>query len=156
MNTEALNDLPDFPPLRLLATDGEDLQILSAALQDAILRPVDVIWDTGARTVTIALCRFCWECGGTRVKAALQFGDVLAVKSRGMPPARDTAMELLAVDFLPGDAPGGRVLMMFAGGGDLRIDVECLDAIVADLGEPWPARVAPVHEGERSTGPAGP
>ncbi len=34
---------------------------------------------------------------------------------------------------------------MFAGGGDLRIDVECLDAVVADLSERWPARVSPVH-----------
>ena len=147
MNTESVPPVPATapPPLRLLAEDAIDLQIMSAALQDAILRPADVTWEPGARTVTIALSRFCWECGGTRVMAAMQFGDVLGVKSRRLPRGPETALELLAIDFEPGEAPGGRVILMFAGGGDLRIDVECLDAVVADLSERWPARVSPVH-----------
>ncbi|MGV9006888.1 MAG: DUF2948 family protein [Brevundimonas sp.] len=143
------------PPLRLLAEDAIDLQIMSAALQDAILRPADVVWEPGARTVTIALSRFCWECGGTRVMAAMQFGDVLAVKSRRLPRAPETALELLAMDFEPGEAPGGRVILMFAGGGDLRIDVECLDAVVADLSERRPTRVSPVHEDDDAPGMVG-
>ncbi len=132
-------------PLRLLAEDDEDLAIISAALQDAILRPADIVWEKAARRLTIELSRFCWECGGTRVRAAMQFGDVLAVKSRGLPRLPDTALELLALHFVEGETPGGRVLLMFAGGGDLRVDVECLDAVVTDLSERWPARVAPTH-----------
>ena len=148
MNTDAIPPVPPTapPPLRLLAEDAIDLQIMSAALQDAVLRPADVVWEPGARTVTIALSRFCWECGGTRVMCAMQFGDVLAVKSRRLPRGAETALELLAIDFEPGEAPGGRVILMFAGGGDLRIDVECLDAVVADLSERWPAKVSPVHD----------
>ena len=133
-------------PLRLLAEDAEDLQIISAALQDAILRPVDIVWEKAARRLTVTLSRFCWECGGTRVMAAMQFGDVEAVKSRRLPRAPESALELLALDFEPGEAPGGRVILMFAGGGDLRIDVECLDAVLADLSDRWPARVAPLHD----------
>jgi hypothetical protein len=132
-------------PLRLLAEDDEDLAIISAALQDAILRPADIVWEKGARRLTIALSRFCWECGGTRVRAAMQFGDVLAVKSRGLPRLPDTPLELLALHFIEGEAPGGRVILMFAGGGDLRVDVECLDAVVTDLSDRWPARRAPTH-----------
>lgn len=132
-------------PLRMLAADADDLQIMSAALQDSILRPVDIVWEKSARRVTIALSRFCWECGGTRVMAAMQFGDVQAVKSRRLPRGPESALELLAIDFEPVEAPGGRVILMFAGGGDLRIDVECLDAVVTDLSERWPARVAPAH-----------
>lgn len=139
-----------LPPLRLLAADADDLQIISAALQDAILRPVDIVWEKGARRVTLALSRFCWECGGTRVMAAMQFGDVQAVKSRRLPRGPETPLELLAIDFEPVEAPGGRVILMFAGGGDLRIDVECLDAVVTDLSERWPARVAPTHLAEAS------
>lgn len=137
-------------PLRLLAADADDLQIMSAALQDSILRPVDIVWEKGARRVTLALSRFCWECGGTRVMAAMQFGDVQAVKSRRLPRGPETALELLAIDFEPVEAPGGRVILMFAGGGDLRIDVECLDAVVTDLSERWPARMAPTHLQEAS------
>ena len=145
VNGEPHTDRGPVEPLRLLAEDADDLHIISAALQDAILRPVDIVWATDTRTVTITLSRFCWECGGTRVMAAMQFGDVLAVKSRRLPRLPDSALELLAIDFEPGEAPGGRVILMFAGGGDLRIDVECLDAVVADLSERWEARIAPTH-----------
>lgn len=136
---------PDLEPLRLLAEDAEDLAILSAALQDAVLRPSDIRWERGARRLTVSLSRFCWECGGTRVLAAMQFGDVLTVQSRGLPRLPDTPLELLALDFEPMEAPGGRVTLMFAGGGDLRLEVECLDAVLADLSERWPARAAPAH-----------
>ena len=132
-------------PLRLLAEDADDLHIISAALQDAILRPVDIVWEPASRRVTLKLSRFCWECGGTRVMAAMQFGDVIAVKSRRLPRLPESALELLAMDFEPGEAPGGRVILMFAGGGDLRIDVECLDAVLTDLSERWPAKLAPTH-----------
>ena len=132
-------------PLRLLAEDADDLHIISAALQDAIMRPVDIVWEPSWRRVTLQLSRFCWECGGTRVMSAMQFGDVIAVKSRRLPRGPEHALELLAMDFEPGEAPGGRVTLMFAGGGDLRIDVECLDAVLTDLSERWPAKVAPTH-----------
>lgn len=144
-NDAAAEALTPMEPLRLLAEDAVDLQIISAALQDAIMRPVDIRWEKEARRLTIVLSRFCWECGGTRVMAAMQFGDVQAVKSRRLPRLPEAALELLALDFLTTEAPGGQVMMMFAGGGDLRIDVECLDAVLTDLSERWPARVAPTH-----------
>ncbi|MFN4091795.1 MAG: DUF2948 family protein [Brevundimonas sp.] len=145
MGTEASATSPAMEPLRLLAQDADDLMIISAALQDAILRPVDIVWEKAARRVTLPLSRFCWECGGTRVMAAMQFGDVAGVKSRRLPRGPESALELLAMDFVPGEAPGGRVILMFAGGGDLRIDVDCVDAVVADLSERWPAQMAPEH-----------
>ena len=132
-------------PLRLLAQDEDDLQIISAALQDAILRPRDVVWEKSARRVTVTLSRFCWECGGTRVLSALQFGDVLGVRSRQLPRGPDAVLELLALHFVPGEAPGGQVLLMFAGGGDLSVQVECLDAVVADLTPRWKAQAQPTH-----------
>ena len=144
-NDAAAEALAPMEPLRLLAEDAVDLQIISAALQDAIMRPVDIRWEKDARRLTIVLSRFCWECGGTRVMAAMQFGDVEAVKSRRLPRLPEAALELLALDFEPTEAPGGRVILMFAGGGDLRIDVECLDAVLTDLSDRWPARVAPTH-----------
>ena len=146
MNTDVADpDAVANEPLRLLAEDAEDLAIISAALQDSILRPADIVWERPARRLTVELSRFCWECGGSRVRAAMQFGDVLAVKSRGLPRLPDAALELLAIDFEAVEAPGGRITLIFAGGGDLRIDVECLDAVVVDLSDRWPARIAPTH-----------
>ena len=91
-------------PLRLLAEDADDLHILSAALQDAILRPVDIVWEPASRRVTLKLSRFCWECGGTRVMAAMQFGDVsylhddeidVMQAARAAAPGNDRAWEYL-------------------------------------------------------------
>jgi len=135
------------PPLRLLAYDADDLQVVSAALQDAILRPADIRWEHAQRQVTVALSRFCWECGGTRVLAAMQFGDVSGVKARGLDRSDETPLELLAMHFEPSadEPPGGAVILMFAGGGDLAIEVDCLDVVLADLSERWPAATAPQH-----------
>ena len=155
-NDAAAEALAPVEPLRLLAEDAVDLQIISAALQDAILRPVDIRWEKEARRLTIVLSRFCWECGGTRVMSAMQFGDVEAVKSRRLPRLPESALELLALDFEPTEAPGGRVILMFAGGGDLRIDVECLDAVLTDLSDRWPARMAPTHLDETPSDEAKP
>jgi hypothetical protein len=136
-------------PLKLLAEDGDDLKVIAAALQDAVVKVGDVVFDPRARTLTIALNRFRWESGRKeRVRAALQLGGVLNVRTRRIRrDAREAVMELLTVSFEPGEAPGGVVNLTFAGGGDLQADVEALDAALADVSEPWPARAAPRHQG---------
>jgi hypothetical protein len=142
--------MTETTPLRLLAEDAEDLELISAALQDAIGRIGDIAYEKAERRVTLVLNRFCWEQdadGKRRVRTALQFGSVLGVKARKLRRDKpDAVVELLAADFEPGEAPGGGVLLRFAGGGDLRLEVECIDAALADLTEPWPARHAPAHD----------
>jgi hypothetical protein len=138
-------------PLRLLAEDEDDLAVISAALQDAIAKVGDFEWDARGRRFTLALNRYLWETPGgflgNRVRAGLQFGSVLAVKSRNLrrEPA-DAVVELLAVRFEPGDAPGGAIRLAFAGGGDVELTVECVDAALADISAPWPTSSTPVHE----------
>ncbi len=135
------------PPLRLLAEDAEDIKIISAALQDAIGKIGDISYEPAARRLTVTLNRYRWEAGGkTRVRSALQFGGVLSVKARKLRrEASQAVVALLAVGFEPGEAPGGVVTLTFAGGGDLRLEVECLDVILADVSEPWSAKSAPKH-----------
>jgi hypothetical protein len=138
-------------PLRLLAQDAEDVQVLSAALQDAIAKVGDINYEPAARRLTIALNRFRWEgqggLGSERVRSALQVGSVLRVRARRVKrEPRDAVIELLAVEFTPGEPPGGRLLLRFAGGADLEVEVECLDAVLADISHPWPSRHAPRHK----------
>lgn len=140
-------------PLRLLAEDADDLRIISAALQDAVAKVGDIRWESKARRLTIEFNRFRWEREGTaacqRVRAGLQLGDVQSVKSRGLPRgAKNAVVELLAIDFAPGDPPGGVVTLAFAGGADLRVEVECLDVVMADLSQPWPTRRTPRHDAD--------
>ena len=134
-------------PLRLLAQDEGDLAILSAALQDALVRRGDISWEPKARRLTLRVTRFRWEANPecARVLAAIQLGDVVKVRSRGVPRSRDAMLDLLAVHYEPGEAPGGALTFMFSGGADLQAHVECIDAVLADLTESWPARLAPAH-----------
>lgn len=138
-------------PLRLLAQDAEDLEVISAALQDAVAKVGDVRFDPADHTLTIALNRFRWEAEGTptheRVRAALQLGSVISVQARRMKrEPKDAVVELLTVSFEPGEAPGGVVRLAFAGDADIRAEVECVDVALADLSAPWPARHAPKHD----------
>ena len=138
----------DAGPLRLLAQDTDDLAVLSAALQDGICKVQDVRYEARRRQLTIAFNRFRWEAGGgARVRSALQLGSVLGVKARKLRlEAKDAVLELLALTFEPGEEPGGAIHLSFAGGGDLKIEVECIDAVLADVSEPWPTRRRPEHE----------
>jgi hypothetical protein len=138
-------------PLRLLAQDADDLKVLSAALQDAVGKVGDIRFDPADHTLTLALNRFRWEAEGTptheRVRAALQLGSVVSVQTRKLRrEPRDAVVELLAVEFHPGEAPGGEVRLTFAGDGELRAEVECLDLALADVSAPWPSRHAPKHD----------
>ena len=109
------------PALRLLAEDADDLKIISAALQDAVAKVGDIHFEQRGRKLTIEFNRFRWEADDgklERVRAGLQLGGVLSVKARRVRREVKTAVvELLALEFLPGEAPGGVVAFEFAGGG---------------------------------------
>jgi hypothetical protein len=133
--------------LRLLAMDEEDLGVISAALQDAVLKVGDISYEKATRRLTLVFNRFRWEGGRReRVRAALQLGDVQAVQARRIRRSpRDAILELLTVSFEPAEAPGGVLTLAFAGGGDLRVTVDCIDAVLADISAPWPTPREPGH-----------
>lgn len=138
----------DYAPLRLLATDADDLQVLATTLQDAVAKIGDIRFDARGRLLTVTFNRFCWEAGGgARVRSGLQLGSVLGVQARRLRRgAKDAVIELLTLTFDPGEAPGGVLTFSFAGGGDLRVSVECIDAVLADVSPPWPTRRTPGHD----------
>jgi hypothetical protein len=135
-------------PLRLIAEDAEDLAVISAALQDAVAKIGDIHFDRPARTLTIGLNRYRWEKkGGERVRAGLQVSSVLSIKARNLKQgAKDAVVDLLAIVFEQGESPGGSIVLNFAGGGDLRLEVECIDVILADVSLAWPTPARPHHD----------
>ena len=139
---------PKATALKLLAEDAEDLEVLAAALQDAVLKIGDITWEAQTRRLTLALNRYRWGAREPeRVRSAVQVGSVLGVQARRLRRnAREAVVELLTLTFEPGEAPGGRLVFRFAGDGDLAVEVECLDLVLADLSEPWPAKSEPRHE----------
>jgi Protein of unknown function (DUF2948) len=129
------------PQLKLNALDADDLAVISAHVQDARVQTADIIWRQGEKRLVIGMSRLDWEqtlSGETaprRLIAALRFDRVLACKSRRINLATpDTALELLGIEFHAGEAPGGSAILMFNHGGALRLDVECLECELTDLG----------------------
>ena len=143
---------------KLIAFDADDLAVISAHVQDAWVQTGDIIWRQSDKRLVIGMNRLDWEQtleGETeprRLIAALRFDRVLSCKSRNIDlDAPETALELLGIDFHPGEAPGGSAVLMFSHGGALRLDVECLECELADLG-PDDLGAAEVGEGAEPPG----
>ncbi len=146
-------------PLALIAADADDLQILSALLQDAVLMVSDMRYDAKRREFGLLLNRFRWEdqpaaerAGRAyeRVRCLLVFGDVLAVRSQGVSQQdKDTVLSLLSVGFVAGEDGTGRVVLTLAGDGEVVLDVEAINATARDVTRPYaaPSRKMPRHEG---------
>ena len=140
--------------LKLAAGDAEDLEVLSARLQDAVFKLKDVSWQPKQRRFAAVVNRLQWEAGGkTRVRAGLHFGGVLKVQSSHVKLGADEAVvSILALRFAPNGAkeneeadPGGVIEIVLAGGGAIRLTVECIEAELADMTAPWAARATPDH-----------
>ncbi len=127
--------------LKLIALDAEDLAVISAHVQDARVQTTDIIWRQREKRLVVGMNRLDWEqtlAGETaprRLIAALRFDRVLSCKSRNINPGGPEAvLELLGIEFHPTEAPGGSAVLLFSGGEALRLDVECLECELSDLG----------------------
>lgn len=158
MTQDRDGEAPGGRGLRLMACDAEDLAVLSAHVQDSILRVGDMLYLPREKRFVMALKRFDWlgAAAGApqRAQAGLHFEYVSKVARQGFRQDRpDDILNLLDIQFTPGDPPGGSVRLVFSGGCALRLEVECLEARMADLGPRWPVRHAPGH-GRRGAGDA--
>jgi len=134
--------MPAAEQLRLVALDPEDLSVISAHVQDARVQASDIVWRQDEKRLVVGMSRLDWEqtlSGGTtprRLLAALRFDRVLACKSRNIDLAAPAAvLELVGIEFHPTEPPGGSALLLFNHGGALRLDVECLECELTDLGD---------------------
>jgi hypothetical protein len=139
--------------LKFVVLDEEDLEIASTHLQDAVAKVSDVLWRPQEKRLVVALNRFDWESAQSaepeyrRRRAALRFERVLSCKCRNVNPAgKDAVLNMLDIEFVETNAPSGVVIINFSGGATLRMEVECLEAELADLGPSWTTAARPVHE----------
>lgn len=140
--------------LTLAAEDAEDLEIMSAQLQDAVAQVKDLVWLPRSRRFAAVLNRFKWETAqekrsdNLRVRSRLVFDRVLAAKSYRIRRDPGAVASLLAVRFTPraDGEPDGVVALVFAGGGEIRLEVECIEATLADVSGEWAALGRPQHE----------
>ena len=139
--------------LKLLALDTEDLAVLSAHVQDAVVRVVDMGYARGDKRFALLMNRYDWtedkpRSKGLRKRSGLHFDRVQSVAYAGFDPASaEGVLNLLALSFIPSpDGVSGVVEITFAGGGTVRLTVEVLEARLADLGAAWAAAAKPGHK----------
>jgi hypothetical protein len=144
-------------PLRLRAETAEDLAVISALVQDAVGQTSDVAWMPRHRRFTLLLNRFRWEDSDRarrqnrayeRVRSLLNIEGVTRVKAMGVDPRdRDLVISLLSLGFEPGEDGSGILRAVFAGDGEITLDVECLSVTLTDVTRPHQALAgaAPRH-----------
>ncbi|WP_018389168.1 DUF2948 family protein [Ancylobacter sp. FA202] len=157
--------------LKLIALDSEDLAVLSVHLQDAVVALGDMTFLPKEQRFVLLANRFDWEkaiqaeamaeidapigaaaaAAGpcVRRRAGLRFERVLGARVRGLDlKKKQGVLNLLALTFEEIEAPSGTVTFLFSGGGEVQLDVECLEAGLEDLGPAWDAKGTPCHEVE--------
>ena len=144
-------------PLKLLALDAEDLQVISALAQDAVFPITEMKWQAPRRRFALLVNRFRWEDRDTavarrrpveRVQSVLAISDVEKVQTQGVDRTQnDLVLSLLSISFEPGEDGTGRVVLTLAGDGAIALEVEALDVTLQDVTRPYAATShhAPEH-----------
>ncbi len=141
--------------LTLAAEDTEDLEIISARLQDAVAKVKDLVYLPKSQRFAALFNRFRWEENqDTRVRSGLTFAHVQSVKAQNLRrEAPEAVVSLLAIRFTATggpngeEDPSGEVELVFAGGGAIRLKVEYIEAELTDISGEWAALGRPAHEG---------
>jgi hypothetical protein len=138
--------------LKLKALDAEDLQVISAALQDSLVALRDIAWMPAEKQFALVANRFRWEAlpddsgAWSRCHAVLGFAEVSAVRHADMPLSEpDRILGLLAIESEEVEGGGVIVRLRFADGRMIRLEAARLLCHIEDVGEPWPTRFRPDH-----------
>mgnify|MGYP002651451977 CR=1 FL=1 len=147
--------LSTMDQLKLAALDEEDLQVLSAHVQDAVITIADIRYLPKEKRAVFVMNRFVWDKKADkrskeheRRRSAFAVSRVIGMKSQKIQQdAKDVVLELLAVTFKPAeDAPAGQIELAFSGGSSIQLDVECIEAQLSDLGAAWSTPNLPQHD----------
>ena len=144
--------MSDGGPLKLRARDPEDLSVIAALLQDAIVPLGDISHLPDEKSFMMVVNRYRWEHPSEqaeRTHAGLRFDAVRRVQYRGINRSdRSQFLSLLTVIYDPGEGGQGVVVLQFSDNGAIRLEVSGLYCVMADLGQPWPTRWTPEHDNE--------
>lgn len=141
-------------PLNLGAQDADELQVLSALIQDAIFPITEMTWQAKQRRFGLLLNRFRWEEGARgqtapeRVQSILVVDNVMSVASQGVDRAEvDMILSVLSATFEAGDDGAGDIVFTLAGDGAIRLSVEAIELTLKDVTRPYvaPSKKAPRH-----------
>jgi hypothetical protein len=148
----------DHKPLKLLAKELDDLTVISAFLQDAIIPIMSMSYDERLKTFSLLTDRFCHEHEPViindqlmhhRVHAAFQVHNVNGIKHRNFPkkddPHHHQMLNLLAIQ-----GEEKKIHVIFSGGAEMIMNVDDLECYLKDLNDPYPTPHKPEHVFDKS------
>ncbi len=134
------------PALSLQARTSDDIKILSALLQDALIASADMVFEKRDGTFMLVANRFCWELENEphqmRCMCGIKFGYVRHVRMRGLAPQKTQFYNLLSIEYQEAEE---HVVLVFSGGGGIQLEISCLMVVVQDLVAPHPSFARPDH-----------
>jgi len=155
--TDARFEDGEESPLRLMAQEAGDLQVIAALVQDAVLPSSDMTWAKKQHRFALLINRFRHEDHAAatregrpfeRVRSLLVFDNVLGVRAQGIARDPDLVVSLLDITFQPLEEGAGLIRLIFAGDGAVELSVDALETVLTDVSRPYRANSgkAPLHD----------
>ena len=140
--------------LKLIARTVEDLRVVSAYLQDAIVNINDIANLKKNKILLLQLNRFMWEDiekgllrKNKRIRTILKFENVIKVKSRNINLARkDKFLDFLTIETNQMTDNNYEMKILFAGDSIVKVTAEVIEVTLDDQGEAWDTKNKPKHK----------
>ncbi len=140
--------------LKLIARTTEDLRVISAHLQDSILKTSDIANLKKNKILLMQLNRFMWEDvekgvfrKNKRIRTVLKFENILKVASKNVDQKKnDRFLDFLAIETTKMPDKNYEMNLIFSGDVVLKLIAEAIEVTLDDQGSPWESKNKPEHK----------
>ena len=139
--------------LKLIAKTDADLRVISAHLQDSILKTSDIANLKKNKIFLMQLNRFMWEDvekgvfrKNKRIRTVLKFENVLKVTSKNVNQKKnDRFLDFLAIETFKMPDKNYEMNLIFSGDVVIKLVTEAIEVTLDDQGSPWESKNKPKH-----------
>ena len=140
--------------LKLIAKTMEDVRVISAHLQDSIVKTSDIANLKKNRIFLMQLNRFMWEDvekgvfrKNKRIRTILKFENVLKVTSKNINQNKnDRFLDFLAIETFKMPDKNYEMNLIFSGDIVIKLVAEAIEVTLDDQGLPWDSKNKPKHD----------
>ena len=140
--------------LKLIAKNKDDLNVLSAHLQDSIISVSEIAHLKKSKLLLMQMNRFMWEDvekgifrNNKRIRTILKFENVLSVTSKNIDyNKKDQFLDFLAIESREMTDKTQEMNLFFSGDSVIKVSAEVIEVTLDDQGKPWDTEVKPRHK----------
>ena len=141
----------EFEHLKLKATNHEQVDVISALLQDAIFHINMCSFDEdNEKCLRLLFNRFCWECEDEDTLVHYRVHTVIYIHHVEAIYANKQIKEHSRGDFLSllgmHSTNENEIILLFSGNRQVKIEVSEILLYMQDINNPWPTYTTPHHE----------